>query len=148
MGPHGSILLLSFPLFSSSPFPFLSFLHLHLFLPHPRLPFIFCTVSFHLKRAETPIDYIRSDLLPWWLRRFNHATNIVVRSVNDALDFSLLFSFQSALFIPNMRSASFAECVTTPIRERFRSILRKKPLNGNQVWRSANAFVYRPLHVF
>lgn len=92
MGPHGSILLLSFPLFSSSPFPFLSFLHLHLFLPLPRLPFIFCTVSFHLKRAETPIDYIRSDLLPWWLRRFNHATNIVVRSVNDALDFSLFFS--------------------------------------------------------
>lgn len=92
MGPHGSILLLSFPLFSSSPFPFLFFLHLHLFLPHPRLPFIFCTVSFHLKRAETPIDYIRSDLLPWWLRRFNHATNIVVRSVNDALDFSLFFS--------------------------------------------------------
>lgn len=92
MGPHGSILLLSFPLFSSSPFPFLSFLHLHLFLPLPRLPFIFCTVSFHLKRAETPIDYIRSDLLPWWLRRFNHATNIVVRSVNDALDFSHFFS--------------------------------------------------------
>lgn len=39
--------------------------------------FFFCNVSFHLRRAETPIGYIRSDLLPWWFQpRHEHCRRL------------------------------------------------------------------------
>ena len=62
----------------------------------------FCTVSFHLRRAETPIGYIRSDLLPWWFQpRHEHCRRL---TVNDPPRFFSL-SFRSALFIPDTRSS-------------------------------------------
>lgn len=76
--------------------------HLFLHLCAAAFSSFFCTVSFHLRRAETPIGYIRSDLLPWWFQpRHEHCRRL---TVNDPPRFFSL-SFRSALFIPDTRSS-------------------------------------------
>lgn len=87
MGPYGPIHPLSSPLTSfqlllRAPLPIVPFFIVIFFSTFTRPPFLpffffFCNVSFHLRRAETPIGYIRSDLLPWWFQpRHEHCRRL------------------------------------------------------------------------
>lgn len=93
--PHGASRLRS----ASPPVSafLLSLFHLHL-LPVSRPPLLlfFCTVSFHLTRSETPIDYIRSDLLPRWLQPCRGHCRPLGLTIHNIFFLSL----RSTIFIP------------------------------------------------